>query len=171
VRFNYLASPPLVVAYALAGTMDFDPKRRADWQGQRRQVGLPARYLADRGGSERGDCKLGRLGDVPRGLCARVRGRRRMAKSQDSRGRPFPLEEKSSYVKAPPFFRWRRAGAHAAQGYQRGACAGGARRQRHDRPYFAGRIDCRRRTRGKYLIAQGVQPQRLQFLRRAPRQS
>ena len=25
VRFNYLASPPLVVAYAIAGTMDFDP--------------------------------------------------------------------------------------------------------------------------------------------------
>ena len=24
VRFNYLASPPLVVAYAIAGTMDFD---------------------------------------------------------------------------------------------------------------------------------------------------
>jgi aconitate hydratase len=27
VRANYLASPPLVVAYALAGTMDFDPYR------------------------------------------------------------------------------------------------------------------------------------------------
>ncbi len=26
VRLNYLASPPLVVAYALAGTMDFDPE-------------------------------------------------------------------------------------------------------------------------------------------------
>src|SRR5262249_52996234 len=26
VRANYLASPPLVVAYALAGTMDFDPE-------------------------------------------------------------------------------------------------------------------------------------------------
>ncbi len=28
VRFNYLASPPLVVAYAIAGTMDFDPEPR-----------------------------------------------------------------------------------------------------------------------------------------------
>ncbi len=27
VKMNYLASPPLVVAYALAGTMDFDPER------------------------------------------------------------------------------------------------------------------------------------------------
>jgi aconitate hydratase len=25
IRLNYLASPPLVVAYALAGTMDWDP--------------------------------------------------------------------------------------------------------------------------------------------------
>jgi aconitate hydratase len=25
VKMNYLASPPLVVAYALAGTMDWDP--------------------------------------------------------------------------------------------------------------------------------------------------
>jgi aconitate hydratase len=29
VRANYLASPPLVVAYALAGTMDFDPEHDA----------------------------------------------------------------------------------------------------------------------------------------------
>jgi len=27
-----------------------------------------------------------------------------VAKSQDSRGRPFPLGEKIFYVKAPPFF-------------------------------------------------------------------
>ncbi|MBD4429005.1 hypothetical protein GUG96_27040, partial [Xanthomonas citri pv. citri] len=29
VKMNYLASPPLVVAYALAGTMDFDFKNEA----------------------------------------------------------------------------------------------------------------------------------------------
>ncbi len=37
VRANYLASPPLVVAYALAGTMDFDMQREAlgnDQQGR-----------------------------------------------------------------------------------------------------------------------------------------
>jgi aconitate hydratase len=46
VKMNYLASPPLVIAYALAGTMDFDfdtePLGRT--RGQRR---LPARHLAD----------------------------------------------------------------------------------------------------------------------------
>src|SRR5206468_11427495 len=37
VRANYLASPPLVVAYALAGTIDFDPEHDplgADPQGR-----------------------------------------------------------------------------------------------------------------------------------------
>ena len=47
VRFNYLASPPLVVAYAIAGTMDIDvnvePLARGQGQG-----GISARYLAER---------------------------------------------------------------------------------------------------------------------------
>ena len=30
VKANYLASPPLVVAYALAGTIDIDLAHRAD---------------------------------------------------------------------------------------------------------------------------------------------
>jgi len=37
VRANYLASPPLVVAYALAGTVDFDPAGDplgTDWEGR-----------------------------------------------------------------------------------------------------------------------------------------
>ena len=31
VRANYLASPPLVVAYAIAGDMNIDIDHRADW--------------------------------------------------------------------------------------------------------------------------------------------
>jgi aconitase A len=45
VKMNYLASPPLVIAYALAGTMDFDfdtdPLGRTG-----RQRRLPRRHLA-----------------------------------------------------------------------------------------------------------------------------
>ena len=47
VKMNYLASPPLVVAYALAGTVDIDLTTRAARQRQRRQGRLPARHLAD----------------------------------------------------------------------------------------------------------------------------
>ena len=48
VRANYLASPPLVVAYALAGRMTRRSDDRADRQGSRRQGRVSARNLADR---------------------------------------------------------------------------------------------------------------------------
>ena len=47
MRANYLASPPLVVAYALAGTMDIDLTTEPLGHGTRRQAGVPARHLAD----------------------------------------------------------------------------------------------------------------------------
>ena len=47
VRANYLASPPLVVAYALAGTMDIDLADRAARQRPPGQAGLPQGHLAD----------------------------------------------------------------------------------------------------------------------------
>ena len=52
VRLNYLASPPLVVAYALAGHHGLGPLHRADRRGHGRPAGLPAGHLADhrRGG-------------------------------------------------------------------------------------------------------------------------
>ncbi len=36
VKMNYLASPPLVIAYALGGTMDFDFESRSARQGHGR---------------------------------------------------------------------------------------------------------------------------------------
>ena len=47
VRANYLASPPLVVAYALAGTMKLDLAKEPDRRRQGRPAGVPARHLAD----------------------------------------------------------------------------------------------------------------------------
>ena len=47
VKANYLASPPLVVAYALAGRMDLDLADGADRPGSGRRRCLPARPLAD----------------------------------------------------------------------------------------------------------------------------
>ena len=45
-RANYLASPPLVVAYALAGRMDIDLTDRAARPRRRRRARLPERHLA-----------------------------------------------------------------------------------------------------------------------------
>ena len=46
VRANYLASPPLVVAYALAGTVDDRPHHRAARHRRRRRAGLSQGHLA-----------------------------------------------------------------------------------------------------------------------------
>jgi aconitate hydratase len=43
---NYLASPPLMVAYALAGTMDIDLTTDPLGEDSSGQARLPARYLA-----------------------------------------------------------------------------------------------------------------------------
>ena len=48
VKMNYLASPPLVIAYALAGTMDFDFESEPLGTGQGRQRRLPQGHLAVR---------------------------------------------------------------------------------------------------------------------------
>ncbi len=45
-RTNYLASPPLVVAYALAGSTDIDLLNEPLGSGQERRPGLSAGYLA-----------------------------------------------------------------------------------------------------------------------------
>ena len=47
VKANYLASPPLVVAYALAGRMDLDLLEEPLGAGRGRQRRLPPRHLAD----------------------------------------------------------------------------------------------------------------------------
>ena len=48
VKANYLASPPLVVAYALAGPDGHRPRHRADRAGRGRRGRLPRRHLAAR---------------------------------------------------------------------------------------------------------------------------
>ena len=55
VRANYLASPMLVVAFALAGRVDIDLDPGAARHGTRRQAGLPPRHLAVGGGDPGGD--------------------------------------------------------------------------------------------------------------------
>ena len=49
VRMNYLASPPLVVAYALAGTMDIDLTTDPLGTGTDGDAGHPGRPVADAG--------------------------------------------------------------------------------------------------------------------------
>ena len=77
VRANYLASPPLVVAYALAGRMTHRPDDRAD--RHRQATGVPV-YLRELWPTEREIQEtmltLGHLDDVPRAVRRRVQRRR-----------------------------------------------------------------------------------------------
>ncbi len=58
VRASYLASPPLVVAYALAGPRRHRPRRRSARHRPGRTAGLPARAVAA-GGRDRGRHRAG----------------------------------------------------------------------------------------------------------------
>ena len=79
VRANYLASPPLVVAYALAGRMTIDLTTEPLGTGTRRRAGLPARPLADRARDSGNDAARGQRPDVPRAVRRRVQRRRPLA--------------------------------------------------------------------------------------------
>ena len=79
VKMNYLASPPLVVAYALAGTMDHDFEHRPARPGRRRHRRLPQGHLADGRGRGSRCGGVGFAGDVHQGLRRCLRRRRALA--------------------------------------------------------------------------------------------
>ncbi|MBV8773900.1 MAG: aconitate hydratase AcnA [Deltaproteobacteria bacterium] len=104
VRFNYLASPPLVVAYALAGSMDFEPE--VEPLARDRQ-GNPV-YLRDiwptidevnHAISQFVDSAMFRneYGQV-------FEGDERWQQLKVPGGDLFKWDQGSTYVKAPPFF-------------------------------------------------------------------
>jgi len=72
VKMNYLASPPLVVAYALAGTMDLDLTTEA-LGTTRTEIRTASGYLAVRTRNRDRHRLRDRVGDVHPGLRRRVR--------------------------------------------------------------------------------------------------
>ena len=104
VKMNYLASPPLVVAYALAGTMDIDMRREPLGSGAE---GEPV-YLADIWPSPE------EVADVVQHAVAQEMFTRDYAdvfKGDDNwrgleipSGDTFAWDEGSTYVRRPPYF-------------------------------------------------------------------
>jgi aconitate hydratase len=103
VRFNYLASPPLVVAYALAGTMDFEPEVEPL---TRDPQGKPV-YLRDIWPtSEEVNAAIAQFVDSAmfREEYGHVfEGDERWRQLEVPSGNLFQWDERSTYVKAPPF--------------------------------------------------------------------
>ncbi|WP_296898154.1 aconitate hydratase AcnA, partial [Thiohalocapsa sp.] len=104
VRMNYLASPPLVVAYAIAGRMDFDPYQeplandkdgnpvylRDIWPTQGEVADTVASFLGK-------DDYLQTYADV-------FKGDARWQGLQAPAGKTFAWDTSSTYVQEPPYF-------------------------------------------------------------------
>ena len=104
VKMNYLASPPLVIAYALAGTMDFDFETEplgTDEAGT--EVFLRDIWPAP-ADVEATIADAHQQGDVHRRLRRRLRRRRALALPRHPEGDTFAWDADSTYVRKPPYF-------------------------------------------------------------------
>lgn len=104
VKMNYLASPPLVVAYALAGTMDFDFERESlgeDFDGA--DVYLRDIWPTPEEVQETIDASID--SDMFNRQYAGVfEGDERWKSIPTPVGDTFSWDEKSTYVRKPPYF-------------------------------------------------------------------
>jgi len=157
VRANYLASPPLVVAYALAGTMDFDPEKdplgtdatgakvflRDVWPTQDEVRAAVQQVTSDMFREEYGKVFDGdahwRSMPVPTGDL-------------------YAWDASSTYIKAPPFFDGMQK-EPGTPGDVRGArvlaLLGDSITTDHISPAGSIKADS---PAGRYLVANGVQP-------------
>ena len=157
-RANYLASPPLVVAYALAGRMDFDMEK--DPLGDDK-AGKPV-YLRDIWPTPQEVEALMRSAvstDMFREEYANIfNGDNRWRALPVPKGDLYAWDEKSTYIKLPPFFEGmpqKPAAIHDLHGLRVLALLGDSVTTDHISP--AGSIPAGSPA-GKYLIANGVQP-------------
>ena len=172
VKMNYLASPPLVVAYALAGTMDIDLNAEPLGTGS---DGQPV-YLRDIWPA---------AADITRVVGEAIKSEMFATDyadvfAGDERWRSLPLGEGGTGtlllgprvdLRAPPALLRGHARRPAAARRHRGrAGAGPARRQRHHRPHLPGRLDQEGLARGPVPDRARGRAARLQLLRLAARQ-
>ncbi len=142
VKANYLASPPLVVAYALAGTTDIDltkeplgkgsdgkdvylkdiwPTQRRSRQDGWRDASLPAMFQSRYGNVWDSNPKWNAI--------------------KTSEGDLFDWDPDSTYIQEPPFLIDLPPQPGPIQPIHRCPVSGGVRRFGHDRSHFARRLD------------------------------
>ena len=171
VRANYLMSPPLVVAYALAGRIghNFD----ADPLGQRfnRQARLPARHLAHAGRGLRRHRARRFERRLPQGVRNRHRWRRQLAGPQLPHRRRLPVGAGLDLHPQSAVLRRNDHDPRARYRHRRRARPRRSRRLRDDGPYLARRLHQGQRSRRQISFRAWRQARRLQLLRFAPRQS
>ena len=159
VRANYLASPPLVVAYALAGRIDIDLQHEPLGTGK---DGKPV-FLRDiwptHAGGGRGDPDVDQVGDVPQALRRGLRGRRALARAAGPRRRSVRVGARLDLHPPRAVFRRHaahpRAGAATSRALACSPCWATSITTDHISP--AGSIK-KTSPAGQYLVAHGVQP-------------
>ncbi len=158
VRMNFLASPPLVVAYAIAGTLDIDLEHEPLGQGR---DGKPV-YLRDLwpSSTEVAECVRANLdSDMFRRSYASVfEGDERWRGIRVPPGKLYAWDERSTYVKNPPYFDgmgMQLPAPAAIRGARVLALLGDSVTTDHISP--AGNI-ARNSPAAQYLMQQGVQP-------------
>ena len=170
VQANYLASPPLVVAYALAGTVTKDLTKEPLGTGK---DGKPV-YLKDIWPTSKEIQKfiaenitramfVSRYADV-------FKGDENWRGIKTSKGQTFAWDGKSTYVQNPPYFTGMKTGAEAGRGHRRRAHSRAVRRQDHHRPHLAGRLDQGRVAGRQVSHREQGRTGRFQSVRHAARQ-
>ena len=138
VKANYLASPPLVVAYALAGTVDIDLSN--DPLGKD-EDGKPVYLREIWPSSEEIQAAIRRIHrrrDVPHAVCAAAEGDATWKSLAVPTGNVYQWDEESTYIKKPPYFEQMGDPGKADRGSDRHARAGAAGRFGHHRSHLAG---------------------------------
>ena len=157
MKANYLASPPLVVAYALAGRMDIDLVNEPLGQGSDGEdVFLrdlwPSREEIDAviGKSVEGEMFTRTYADV-------FTGDERWRALETPEGELYAWDDDVDLRAPAAVLRRDAARAGAGRGHRRRALPRHARRLGHDRPHLAGRRDPARLAGGQYLTEHGVE--------------
>ncbi len=158
VKANYLASPPLVVAYALAGRIDLDLTSEPLGEGSDgepvylRDIWPDAAEIEDLVGRS----IARRCSPATTATCSRAMRPGRRSRCPRATATPGP---DSTYVRRPAFFEGMPAEAPGVEPIARRAGARPARRLDHHRSHLPGRGDQGGRARPEtWLIEHGVEP-------------
>ena len=170
VRANYLASPPLVVAYALAGRVDIDLQTEplgSDSNGK----GVFLKDIWPTTDEVQAVVKRSVRAEMFQKQYSEVfQGDERWNSVKVPTGDQYDWSDKSTYIRKPPYFDNMvdpKTSVKDLTGVRVLAMLGDSVTTDHISP--AGNIPADSPA-GKFLIANGVKPGRFQFLWRAPRQ-
>jgi aconitate hydratase len=141
VQANYLASPPLVVAYALAGTVTKDLAVEPIGTGKDGKPVYPEGHLADHEGDQRLHEEVRTATIFKKRYADVFKGDTNWRKIKTGRERDLSLEHVVDLCAEPALFRGHEEGARSRRRRVDARIPRDVRRQDHHRPHLAGRFD------------------------------